>query len=256
MEVYAINTGFIRMKGNHYLFPGLSGIREYPVIVYIIKIDEKILLFDTGLIDGLTNKIGILNKFIDIVVDETDLLGKLDLIGIKADSIDYIINSHMHFDHCSGNCLFKGIPILVQRKEYLFGLLSKRNLHYLKSNYSFENNYIFLRCNKDVFNDNKVRLLVSPGHSFGHQILIIEDGLNYLMFLGDSCYKINGKLCPIEVEGMPNYRMSLETVYIINNLIHQNVNKNVVCFFTHELNEYDESNNISELVCGIKKFAF
>ena len=32
-------------------------------------------------------------------------------------SIDIVVNTHLHFDHCGGNHLFAGKPIYVQRQE-------------------------------------------------------------------------------------------------------------------------------------------
>src|SRR5919198_5450362 len=32
--------------------------------------------------------------------------------------VSVVINTHLHFDHCGGNRLFRGVPIYVQRAEY------------------------------------------------------------------------------------------------------------------------------------------
>jgi len=37
--------------------------------------------------------------------------------GIDLASIDIVVNTHLHFDHCGNNHLFAGTPIYVQRRE-------------------------------------------------------------------------------------------------------------------------------------------
>ena len=47
--------------------------------------------------------------------------------GVDPASIDYVINSHLHIDHCGGNEYFPGARFLVQKRE-LFSTAGRRFL--------------------------------------------------------------------------------------------------------------------------------
>jgi len=41
----------------------------------------------------------------------------LDAIGLAPGDVKLVINSHLHFDHCGQNAVFKHAPFYVQRTE-------------------------------------------------------------------------------------------------------------------------------------------
>lgn len=71
--------------------------------VYFITCKGVNILFDTG------------NFFL-----RDKLLKSLEVHNIEPTSIDVVINSHLHYDHCGNNPLFSGSHILVPEKEMKF----------------------------------------------------------------------------------------------------------------------------------------
>ena len=48
--------------------------------------------------------------------------------GLDIATIDIVVNTHLHFDHCGGNHLFAATPIYVQRRELGEGFAGRREL--------------------------------------------------------------------------------------------------------------------------------
>src|ERR1700761_7059572 len=85
--------------------------RVEPVLAYLVRREQGLILFDTG---------------IGAVDPETEahyrprrraLADALAAAGVALDDIRLVVNCHLHFDHCGGNRLLRGTPILVQAAE-------------------------------------------------------------------------------------------------------------------------------------------
>jgi N-acyl homoserine lactone hydrolase len=90
-----------------------------------------------------------------------------------------VINTHLHFDHCGGNRLFPGVPIHVQARE----LVDARSVvdYTVREWVDFEGaTCVEHRGEAEVLPG--LRLLPTPGHSIGHQAVLVdtEEGLNVL----------------------------------------------------------------------------
>ncbi len=46
------------------------------------------------------------------------LLEELERRGLTADSIHYVVNTHLHFDHSHNNCLFSRAQVICSRREF------------------------------------------------------------------------------------------------------------------------------------------
>src|SRR4051794_40625119 len=78
-----------------------------PVYVHVIDHPDARVLVDTGMTQ-LHPAVADMDPRLDPLSEQVDF----DLA-----SIDLVINTHLHFDHCGGNRLFTGKPIYVQRRE-------------------------------------------------------------------------------------------------------------------------------------------
>jgi N-acyl homoserine lactone hydrolase len=96
-----------------------------------------------------------------------------------------VINTHLHFDHCGGNRRFAGTPTYVQRAEYE----AARAPDYLEEWVRFPGaSYELLDGDSELFPG--VRVLSTPGHSAGHQAVVVDadDGLTVVG--GDVTYSM------------------------------------------------------------------
>src|SRR5258706_5344958 len=77
-----------------------------PVYVHVIDHSDARVLVDTGM-----------TELHPAVADLDPRLSPLSKQDFDLASIDIVVNTHLHFDHCGGNHLFAGKPIYVQRLE-------------------------------------------------------------------------------------------------------------------------------------------
>lgn len=97
-------------------------------------------------------------------------------------SIDIVVNTHLHADHCGGNHLFAGTPIYVQRRE----LDDARS----EDGYTLREwvdapgiQYVPVDGELDLLPG--VRLVPAPGHTRGSQVVVIETGSAPIIVGGD-----------------------------------------------------------------------
>ena len=96
-----------------------------------------------------------------------------------------VINTHLHFDHCGGNRLFPGIPIHVQRRE----LEAAREPDYTIPEWvEFEGaTYVELDGEAEIVPG--VRVLPTPGHTPGHQSVLVDTDDGLVVVAGDVAYR-------------------------------------------------------------------
>lgn len=142
--------------------------RVEPVLGYLVSAERGLLLFDTG---------------IGSADPETDahyrprrrpLPEALAAAGISLDDVSLVVNCHLHFDHCGGNPLLGGTPIVVQAAE----LAAAR-----AGGYTFDELVDFPGATyTEVDGEAEVWpgcwIIPTPGHTAGHQSLVIrrDDG--------------------------------------------------------------------------------
>jgi len=145
-------------------WPGFSDTIEHP---------DGLVLVDTGMIDTTPE--------LDEEWHPTPHPLPADLVSRVA----VVVNTHLHFDHCGGNRLFPGIPIHVQSRE----LADARS----EEDYTVPEWVDFLGATY-VEHDGEaeilpgVRLIPAPGHSRGHQIVLVETDDGPVVLGGDVGY--------------------------------------------------------------------
>jgi N-acyl homoserine lactone hydrolase len=82
-----------------------------------------------------------------------------------------VINAHLHFDHCGGNRLFPGVPIHVQARE----LADARSLaDYTIREWVDFDGATYVEHEGEVELLPGIRLLPAPGHTDGHEVVVVE----------------------------------------------------------------------------------
>jgi N-acyl homoserine lactone hydrolase len=120
-----------------------------------------------------------------------------------------VVNTHLHFDHCGGNRLFPGVPIHVQRRE-LADARSQEDYTVLEWVDFLGATYVEHDGEVEILPG--VRLIPAPGHSRGHQIVLVDTDDGPVVLGGDVGYSFaevgegdtEGKRLVIEL-GAPTY---------------------------------------------------
>ena len=163
------NTTVRRLDLGYFVRPaaetGLGQPRVEPVLAYLVRRAEGLLLFDTG---------------IGAVDPETEahyrprrrpLEQALAGAGAALADVSLVVNCHLHFDHCGGNPLLAGTPILVQEAELA---AARRGGHTVDELVDFPG-----AAYREVAGETEVWpgvwLIPTPGHTDGHQSLVVRE---------------------------------------------------------------------------------
>lgn len=147
--------------------PNLEWARPtFPVFAYLVLDPIGPILIDTGVGSG--------SELIDALYSPVhhDLGRALAEHGVEIRDVVTVICSHLHFDHCGQNNRFGHAAVLVQRAE----VEAARAPHYTVDEWAFPPGIDLTEIDGDHQVSSAVRILATPGHTPGHQSVIIEDG--------------------------------------------------------------------------------
>lgn len=105
---------------------------------------------------------------------------------VKPEDITLVINTHLHFDHCGNNALFPNAKFYVQAKELRYAYAPDRfqKAAYIREFFDANLDYVTVR-GKHQLTDNII-LVPTPGHSIGHQSVLIKEGEKNYVYCGDA----------------------------------------------------------------------
>jgi glyoxylase-like metal-dependent hydrolase (beta-lactamase superfamily II) len=167
-----------------------------PVPCYLIEHEQGRVLVDTGMHPDVRQdprgRIGWVADMMRLDLPEgEDVAARLQAIGVEPGSLRYLVNTHLHFDHAGGNELIpEEVELVIQRREWEAGHDDdeiKSNV-YNPSDYDQAREVLAVDGEHDLFDDGKIVLLPTPGHTPGHQSLRLDlDGADVLI-CADACY--------------------------------------------------------------------
>ncbi len=96
------------------------------------------------------------------------LAGQIAAIGVRPADIKYIGISHTHGDHVGNVDLFPSAVVLIQKAEYQWAFASG------KTPFSAAHPAEQLDGDHDVFGDGGVMIVSTPGHTPGHESLMVN----------------------------------------------------------------------------------
>jgi N-acyl homoserine lactone hydrolase len=141
-----------------------------PVYVHVIDHPDARVLVDTGM-----------TEMHPAVADMHPQLRPLTEQDLDLASIDLVVNTHLHFDHCGGNHLFGGTPIYVQRRE----LDEARAGGYTIPEWVDAPGVDYVVVDGEHELLPGLRLVPAPGHCDGMQVVVVETGQRPVVVGGD-----------------------------------------------------------------------
>jgi glyoxylase-like metal-dependent hydrolase (beta-lactamase superfamily II) len=157
----------------------------------LIRGGEKTVLIETGIGNKLSDKMK------KIYAHEEKLLDSFAAAGVAPEEIDIVINTHLHFDHCGWNTIYKeGKPVptfpnaryFVQEGEWRHGQLQteRDRISYISDNYNplIESGQMTL-INGDQEIAPGISVRVYPGHTGFMQAVIIKSQGKTACYISD-----------------------------------------------------------------------
>jgi len=144
---------------------GSTAPRVEPVLGYVVQHPKGTLLFDSGMASHPD-------------VDDhyrprrIALPDALHAAGLAVEDLTVVANCHLHFDHCGGNPSLTGLPIVVQEVE----LAAAHHPDYTLPELVDAPGLTYQKASGDVEIFPGVTVIPTPGHTDGHQSVVIRRG--------------------------------------------------------------------------------
>ena len=213
LSIWPIQAGVMPGGDKSHLTHGMNqGVKIDGVsIVYAIKGAKENIIVDSGISDPEWAE-----KYHHYkIIRDQDPAGGLRKIGLRPDDIDIVICTHLHWDHCFNNDLFKNAKIIVQKDEIRYAI-APLPLHAL----FYESQLIKMRppwlkaienieiVDGDMEISPGIDVVKVPGHTPGSQ------GVNVRTAKGN--YFIASDFCPLfdNWEGVPPLKHVVSPIHV------------------------------------------
>ena len=146
---------------------------ELPVSSALLRHGQANVLFDTGCHPAVPDNPearwgGLAKLMVPIMQPGEHVLAGLAGLGLGADDIDIVINSHLHPDHCGCNAFFRKATFLVHSEELAAARApNSEAAGYLAADWDQPMPVDAINGQRDVFGDGRIVLLPLPGHTPG-----------------------------------------------------------------------------------------
>ncbi|MBI5507079.1 MAG: N-acyl homoserine lactonase family protein, partial [Deltaproteobacteria bacterium] len=169
---------------------------KVPVPAFLIEHPRGRVLFDSGLhpdaaVDPVA-RLGRLSRFFEVDYGAgQDVASRLEAIDVARERVDFLVLSHLHFDHAGGCGLIPDARVVVQRREWEAGgdddLAASNGFD--PRDYRHGHDLLLADGEHDLFGDGRVVCVPTFGHTPGHQSLRVrpETGGEVVM-CADACY--------------------------------------------------------------------
>ncbi|MGY3476451.1 N-acyl homoserine lactonase family protein [Bradyrhizobium ottawaense] len=172
-KLYVLNCGEGTAGDISRWTPGLNEGKTMDFVdtCYLVKHSKGWFLWDTGIADSVASMPNGLVPADPKAVTwrrPKTLAAQIEQLGLKPDDVKAMAVSHTHPDHTGNVELFPQATLYVQKAEYDWP--GANNEPRFKPSHPVE----LLAGDKDVFGDGSVTILSTPGHTPGHQSLLVK----------------------------------------------------------------------------------
>ncbi len=179
LRLYVFDCGVIELADvtSFGLTNDQTEVRELFVPCYLIEHEQGRMLWDAGLplpMAGLGRHEAQPGIFVDY---RRSLIQQLEDLQLSPTDIDLLALSHFHFDHAGAANAFSDATLLIQRAEYEAAFLHTQDYPVFEDSLYSElrdSKRLILDGDHDVFGDGSVRIINAPGHTPGHQTLLLD----------------------------------------------------------------------------------
>jgi len=180
-RLYVLNCGENDTRDVSPWSPGVDvgQPRSFSDSCYLIRHAKGWLLWESGVSDAIAampDGLTVGNGMLTMHVRKT-LRSQLQELGVSPADITRLGFSHFHGDHVGNANLFTAAKLYIQKAEYdaAFGPEpAKSGYNPAFYNKLKDNPVVVLEGDHDIFGDGSVMIYSTPGHTAGHQSLLIR----------------------------------------------------------------------------------
>jgi len=196
-------SAIVRLDLGHLYLPRLKF--TIPVHGFLVKHPSGAGIIDTG----YGNNTELIKDYRAVNAPVAAALRPHD---VDPSDIRWIVNSHLHFDHCGQNAVFPHAPLYVQRAEY-----ERRE----DPDYTVVEWLNYAGARWELLDGEReivpgVRTVTTPGHTPGHQSIQVDTTEGPALMTGDACWTVEMLEGEAPREGMmedvPTFDRSLEKI--------------------------------------------
>ena len=144
---------------------------------YLIAHGDDLMLWDSGYSDLMAVLPGGMVGPRSTAIVKKTLAAQMAELGIKPEQVTRIAFSHTHMDHVGNANMFTSATLYIQQAEYdaAFGTESAK-FGFVATQYDKlrASPVVKLNGDYDIFGDGSVLILSTPGHTPGHQSLLVR----------------------------------------------------------------------------------
>lgn len=192
------------------------------------------LLIDTGfhpsVVDGVRANMGRTAPLLFTVRmrREQTVAAQLEALGVAATDVRTVVMTHLHIDHASGVEEFPAATFVVDRREWHAASAGgwRDGYHARQFDHAFDwrtvdydapevDSFATFGQSVDLFGDGSVRLLSTPGHTAGHQSVLLRLEGREALLIGDAAFTwqtIRDGAMPFLVHDEHRFRRSVREI--------------------------------------------
>lgn len=160
-----------------------------PTHPILIQTGDKNVIIDTGIGCGKLTEKERRNFGAEY---ESHIKEDLEVLDMTTKDIDYVLMTHMHFDHAAGltddegHAIFENAIHIIQQDEwheFQSPNLRSKSTYWTKNNGDFQQKLLLFDKEMEVLPG--INIMHTGGHSFGHSIITIESNGEKAIHMGD-----------------------------------------------------------------------
>jgi N-acyl homoserine lactone hydrolase len=217
------------------LLRGRGGWDWLPVPAFLVEHPSAgPILIDTGLHPSCASDVGgnmgRAGKLLYEVRMDHDQALRFELPerGVQPSDIRLVIMTHMHIDHASAVSEFPAATFVLDAREWNAAAAggARQGYHHRQFDHAFDwrtlnyeadpvESFSGFARSLDLFGDGSVRVVSTPGHTLGHQSVVLRTSKTEVLLVGDAAYtdrELKGEARPLIVHDPHLHRRSLREI--------------------------------------------